>query len=184
MSSIGVFARHVNSHNRKTASCAEQAYNIIDRMPPDELEKLRGRITAKMSLTKRDKPERLGVSGADWLLEGITHELRSRGIMTRSQHIMVDIIYPKYWRLAGPAMEVLREKLGGDPTAAELAALGRLAAECLAEQMTRERMMLRPKTMLQRAGDAAAAVEVEFPGYAASNILRMVLVGKPMRGRE
>ena len=171
----------VNTRARTISSSARAAYALIHRLSPGELRDLQLKASALLSdapadargggqaqITRSD-------SGIDWLLCGIEAELRARGVLFNGSRLRADLICPKYAALSRPAMATLRAGLGRHPRASDLAALGRLAAECLADYLTSMRVPVTPRTMLQHAGDAAAAVDAAFPGYLASGMLVFVM---------
>ena len=168
----------VNIATRTISSSAREASNLIHRMSPREQRDLR----AKLSMLLSDAPAVNNQSsdvqpsdGVDWLLCGIEEVLRARGILSRKSRLQPKIIYPKYGAPSRPAMTTRVAALGGRPRAADLAALGKLAAECLADHIESMRVLVTPRTMLQHAGEAAAAVSAAFPGYLASGMLGMCM---------
>lgn len=174
----------VNTHARIISSSAREAFALIYRMSPGELRDLRARTSALLSddapaAEQSSRPDH----DVDWLLCGIEAELRARGMLTSGFRLRADVICPKYAALSRPAAATLRDAVGKNPRARVLAALGRMTAECLAAHLEAMRVPVTPRTMLQHAGDAAAAVDAAFPGYLASGMLRMCIGLERRAGR-
>lgn len=165
----------VNTSPRTISSSAREASELIHRMSPAEQRDLRMKLSALLSDAPNQSSSSPEHDDVDWLLCGIEAELRARGLIDKKSRLRADIICPKYSMLSRPAMSTLRTALRSNSRASALAALGRLTAECLADHLERMRVPVTPRTMLQHAGDAAAAVDAAFPGYIASGMLEKCL---------
>ena len=105
------------------------------------------------------------------MLDGITSELRRRGLWSRSP-------VPKKLLPEGFAEKsvVVREHLlkgltKPNPRPAERMALGALAAAALADYLTKVQVPVGPKTLLNNIEKVPLALEESFPGYWAQKLL-------------
>lgn len=158
---------------------AREAYRLIYNMTQDELTNLRAKTTALLAngAAHNSHAHAAGAepdSPVDWLLAGIEEELRRRGVLGRSARLPVQRICAKYEDLSRVARDTLAGALQ-HPQPRDLAALGLLAAECLAAHLEDLGVPVGPRTMLQHAGDAPTAIDEFFPGYAACGMLGMCL---------
>lgn len=168
----------VNISYQSISSSAREASALIHRMSPGEQRDLRAKLSALLSdesIMVDQSSNAPAPDGVDWLLCGIEAELRARGLLGKKSRLRADLICPKYAALSRSAVQMLQTALGMNKRAADLAALGRLAAECLADHLERMRVPVTPRTVLQHVGDAAAAVDAAFPNYIASGMLGMCL---------
>lgn len=162
---------------------ARKVYNALAELSPAELGEVRSRCAAMLTLRGvTSSAPAITItdphSEVDWLLCGIEEELRRRGVLGKTARLPAEAIYPRYRALATPARETLQHLLRQRARPAELAALGRLAGECLAEYVEQMHLPVTPRTMLQHAGEAAAALDACFPGYAAGGMVGLYLNNK------
>ena len=141
----------------------------LPNLKPVELEQIKQRVnfllgTANGSPTKD--------SAQDWLLEGLTAELRRRGLWAGSKSIPVRLFPVEY---AAKSEVVRRHLLKGFAKPlrhpAERMALGGLAGGVLAEYLFKAKVPLGPKTLLANVDKIPQALEAAFPWYWANGLL-------------
>lgn len=117
----------------------------------------------------------------DWLLPGLEHELRRRGLLARP-HITVEWVAhlsPDYVTESELVRKMLKSKLQKTMTHAELLNLGRTAAKALANYVENERLVpgrtLGPRTLFQHVKDIPVALNRSFPGYVAGGMLSALI---------
>lgn len=173
--SIDADASRVNPEGGATS--ARDLLRAAIEMSTDEMVRLRDGLSARLSMSGAGG----GVRGecsppVDWLLVGIEEELRRRG--AHGPPLRKMRAYRGYEERSRPGWDALVTALGPCPDGADVVALGRLAAGCLAEHvaaMDGGRRPVNGRSMLSCAGEVASAVDAAFPGYAASGMLRMAL---------
>lgn len=157
---------------------ARQILSLLPELMPGELHAVQTRTTAILGMAGAATPASpAGGEGevTDWLLCGIEAELRSRGGLARGARLAASPYHAKYKVATRGALASLERACGGGLVARERAALGRVAAECLAVYIEAMRQPVCARTMLQRAGEVAAAVDASFPDYTARGMLRLCL---------
>src|ERR1022692_4074394 len=106
-------------------------------------------------------------STEDWLLPGIEHELRRRGLSFPLTPPNINRLAPRYAEDAKAVCAQLGKRLrvpGVEIKHVHLLAFGRLVARAIAEGLPPE-VPVAPKTVLRNVGNAVAAVEATYPGY-------------------
>lgn len=114
--------------------------------------------------------------GNDWLLEGLTVELRRRGLWLKSYPLPAPLLPQDY-----PAKgEAVRQHLIKGIGQAKLVngdtrALGVLGASVLMAYLTKIKVPVGPKTVLNNLDKIPLALEESFPGYWAGGMLKSCL---------
>lgn len=137
---------------------------VLKRLPnlaPSELEQVRQRLSLLV-------PKTAPAQDDDWLWAGIVAELRSRGLAVwggyeRSKGYVLKAPGVRAHLLAGYRNRV--------PQRAECMSLGRLGAAVLASWLTRQKLPLGPKMMMDQVGNIPEALEAAFPGYWKAGLL-------------
>lgn len=151
---------------------------VLRRLPllsREDLLKVRHNVEAIVGATKpQEEPE----ANRDWLLEGLTAELRRRGLWVKKHSIPKDSIPTTYAKTA----EGVREHLiagcnGEDMRYVEKLALARAAASALADYLSKINVPVTPNTLLHHTRTIPLALEESFPGYWASKMLRSCVEG-------
>ena len=116
----------------------------------------------------------------DWLLLGLTGELRRRGLWARTCPLPAKLLPTDY---AEKAEHVRQHLLKGynspNPRTVERMALGGLAGSVLADYLTKIRVPVTPKTVLINVEKVPVALEESFPGYWGQKLLGFCIQGKP-----
>lgn len=150
----------------------------LPQLSREELADLRRRATFLMGGRAQDgEAQQPARDDRDWLLRGIEDELRRRGVTGR-RPLVVDRILPSSWpwaEVSAAARSDLTAALGAPPDPRQLAALGQLAARCLATLLESRDIPVGPRTMLRSADRTMEAVDAQFPGYAARGLLHCAL---------
>lgn len=146
---------------------------ILPTLSVPELEEVKSKAQAGLVLsTLPGVPAPAGRFEGDWLLEGITHVLQSRGII-RSGHSLM-MIDGKVKAALLEAQNGLLAAVGRPLKTVEKVALGRVTAEALADMISAY-APLGPKIMLQHIPKATQALENSFPGYLASGMVGLLI---------
>lgn len=106
-----------------------------------------------------------------WLLEGVTLELRRRGLWAGT--LVPKHLLPSGWQRDAEAAEnYLLEGLGKkNPTRTDKIALGALAASAIIDRLTRQKfhpVSPSPKKVLASISQVAIAMDDAYPGYWGS----------------
>jgi hypothetical protein len=147
--------------------------DILPHLSRKELELVRQR--AAFLLQAKTSRGRESVEEQDWLLEGVLHELRKRGLEKQIPHnfrVKSSKSFAAYQTQAERVKGVIAEAIGG-ATPVELKQVGIIAAQCLADYITWNEISL--ETMLHNIGKTPKALERAFPGYIASGLLYLIL---------
>lgn len=146
---------------------------VIRRLPhlsKSELGEVRKRLQVLGVVDKAP-----GVDKDDWLLTGISEELRKRGVWAKGLTVPTEIS-KNYATKAKAVREHLLAGFAVPPARmAELMALGALAGQVLAQWLVRHKVPVRAKTMLDNVEKLPAALEDAFPNYWASRALGICL---------
>ena len=146
---------------------------ILKNLPsltPEELEKVRQRISVLLGLA----PEPFNTQ--DWLLTGVTEELRRRGLWMKSYPIPSRLLPNKYTAKSKVLQEFLLEGLGNNkPQRTECLAIAIIATRCLTDWLERSKVPISPRTVLFNLDKIPTALEYSFPGYWAQGLLGVVL---------
>src|ERR1035437_19351 len=139
----------------------------LPKLGRPDLEKVRQRVVFLLGVaaTKGNHPEQ------DWLLDGITSELRRRGLWSSSP-IPKKLLPEGYAAKSATVQEHLLKGLAkSNPRSVERMALGGLAATALADYLTKVKAPLGPKILLNNIEKVPLALEESFPGYCAQKLL-------------
>lgn len=108
----------------------------------------------------------------DWLLEGITNELRRRGLWMRAHPIPKNLLPDGYEAKAAHIQKYLIKGCGEKRLKSiSMMVLGQVAASSLADYLLRARVPVSPKTLLNNIDKIPAAIDASFPGYWAAAAL-------------
>lgn len=107
----------------------------------------------------------------DWLLEGLTAELRRRGIWLRNGTIPNNLIPAAYGKSAENVRQRLLAGTRGSLRSVEKVALARVGAEALAEYLIAAKVPVSLKTLLGAVGKLPLALDDAFPGYWEEGLL-------------
>ena len=143
---------------------------ILTRLPQLtalELEQVRLRLDV---LGK--KPQ---IEGEDWLLNGISVELRRQGLWTRPGVIPRNMLPPGYAEKAASARAYLTRGVSRNLRNNEQVALGALACAALVERLNRAKVPVTPGTVLRSLDQLGGALEEAFPSYWGSAALGVCL---------
>jgi len=123
-------------------------------------------------------------SDHDWLLEGLTHELRRQGLWLKNYPLPKALIPAGYAAQSGLLCQHLL--LGASKakltTFNELRSLGALGASVLISYLKKIRVPVGPKTVLINIDKIPVALEESFPGYWESGLLGSCLNTARVRG--
>lgn len=166
--------------NKPTPRAAlAQVLDLLPVLTSTGLFRVRKNITALLALQGYREAE----SGeeSDWLLEGIIHELKNRGLgETIPRRFRIDKPQAYHGYLAkAERVRVTLEKAIGDLNRIEKLALGRLAARVLAGYIYSFREVTLPN-LLGFVHLTIDAMEDAFPGYLSAGALRFVLKPEEM----
>ena len=154
----------------------KQVASLLLDLQPDELKQIRLRVTTllsgKTAAVLSGKPVT-----QDWLLEGITLELRRRGLWSQKAKLPVKGLAPNYLDAASLICEQLLKAMQGPMPATLQMQLGLLVARALADYLLLIHVPVGPKTMLQNVDKLLLAVDESYPGYVEAGILRLCLSG-------
>lgn len=153
---------------------------ILPTLSVPELEEVKSKAQAGLALSP-GVPATAAASTEDWLLEGITQVLRSRGIILQGRTLLVD------GKVKAGLIDVqgaLLKAVGRPLKTVEKTALGRVTAEAMADMISNY-APLGPKIMLQHIPKATQALENSFPGYLASGMVGLLIqrVRTPTNGQ-
>lgn len=158
-------------HNGHRAPHLSEVLKRLPLLSAAELLQVQQRIVALGCLTVQAVA---APKDFDWLLAGITSELRQRGLW--AQKVIPARIVPSRYKEEAP---LIRSYLleGWSPTpnaprANELTILGTLAANALAERLRRAQVPVSVKTLLNNVDKVPAALDDAFPGYWSNKLLR------------
>lgn len=153
---------------------------VLTRLPTLKAAEL-AQVEARLVLLKKSTP----TPGQDWLLEGITFELRRRGFWT--QNTVPPSLLPKGYKELGEASRTfLLKGVKQDLKPVERLALGALAGAALIALLERRGVPVGPKSVLGALNRVGTALEEAFPGYWAAGALGVCLKlgGASPRGRS
>jgi hypothetical protein len=147
----------------------------LPQLKPAELVQVQQRVSFLLRTTTKTK----SVS-QDWLLEGLTGELRRRGLWAGTGQLPVKLLPVDY---AEKAEAVRQHLLQGyakpNPRTVECMALGGLAGGMLVDYLIKLHVPVSPKTLLANVEKVPVALEEAFPGYWAQKLLGFCIKAKP-----
>ena len=146
----------------------QEVLGRLPRLTPSEL----AQVQQRLALLGVNKTEEVS---EDWLLQGITIELRRRGIWTGSGPIPRRLIPPQNNTNSEKARDNLLAGVRLKLRNAEQLALGALAGGALAELLLRRKVPVTPGTVLKSIEQLGSALEDAFPGYWGSAALGVCL---------
>jgi len=151
----------------KVGSSLQEVLRRLPQLSSAELDKVAGRLAALRGTGAVTK-----VEDNDWLLEGLTQELRRRGLWMRDYPVLKKLI-PSNYVAASPAVrDHLLLGWGKKPIRTiEKLALAALAGGVLADYLTKIKLPVTPRTVLVNVDKVPVALEESFPGYWASGLL-------------
>ena len=138
-----------------------------------DLEKIRQRIQL---LTGGDGSKARTDLSDDWLLTGVSNELRRRGLLAGK---VWSGMLPKSWEeKAAPVREYLLEGFNTRLNRTQRVAIAQLAAEKLIAHLEPWADRITPKLVLSTIDRVPAALEDSFPGYWAARSMHFCLLYK------
>lgn len=152
----------------KASSSLQMIFRLLPTLSSAEISELRKRVTLLSSVAS---PQ-----AKSWLLEGMTIELRRRGLWS-GQMVPKHLLPSEWQRDAEAAERYLLEGLGAkNPTTTQKIALGALAASAIIDRLTRQKFPpVSPKTVLASISQVAIAMDDAYPGYWGSAALGICL---------
>lgn len=152
---------------------------VLTRLPKSTLDEVVTRARALLSFGRAgENPVESGENHA-WLLAGVMRELQSRGLNGAMPVAVVMQLreYKNFFLPAAASMDPwLRGLLPPDAERAELMALSRLVAECLAERISGKfRAPVCLTTMLRFYAQVPDAVEEAFPDYCKNGWVPVII---------
>lgn len=154
----------------------------LPQLNPKELVQIRGRVNFLLGMTTDAKasPQR---SDHDWLLEGLTQELRRQGLWLKNYPLPKAIFSKDYALMAAPVRDHLLKGVGrAKLETAQLRSLGVLGTSALTHYLKKIRVPVGPKTVLINIDKIPVALEESFPGYWESGLLGSCLNTVRVRG--
>lgn len=160
----------------------------IPKMDLEQLDKLADKIKIARNLLVPE--ERESEDTDDWLLQGILKELRRRGLLSPKQRPrLAGDLLARYNEWAPGIQEALiqgfqvprkyRLQIGlpalPEPQPHELALLGSLAAQAMADDLAGSPAPLCLHTMIHALPRALGMVDKSYPGYIAAGMLGMLV---------
>ena len=147
----------------------------LPKLGRPDLEKVRQRVIFLLGVAapKGNSPDQ------DWMLDGITSELRRRGLWARTSTIPAKMLPEGYAeKSAVVRAHLLKGWAKPNSRPVERMALGGLAAVALADYLTKVKVPVGPKTLLNNVEKVPLALEESFPGYWAQKLLGFCIVSK------
>jgi hypothetical protein len=144
----------------------KEVLKLLPKLNASELEIVRVRVAFLAGTASTPNKEN------DWLLEGVTEELRRRGLWMRRYAVPAKLLPSGYQEKSRVVREHLLKGLGSRklrPVDGLL--LGRTAASVLADYLIHAKVPISPKTVLNNLDKIPVALEAAFPGYWASGML-------------
>lgn len=137
----------------------------LPKFKPAELEQIRQRISFLLGTKPKSKDNQ------DWLLEGITIELRKRGLWAGGMlpQRLTPTDYPAKAELV--KQHLLRGIADPNPRLIERMSLAGLAGAVLMDYLQKIRVPVTPKTVLINIEKVPVALEEAFPGYWSQKLL-------------
>jgi len=138
-----------------------------------DLEHVRDKAAAVLAMGPRGSTKSpKQVSHDNYLLDGIAHELKRRGILARDELLQAAHRYPDSIKRAEAIWAHLMGRMPG-LRAVEMAALGKLVGRTLAEWLeTRSKpVAVSPGTMVRNLSNVLVALDSAFPGYLEAGLL-------------
>lgn len=150
----------------------EELCAALPELSEEQLRAVRLRVDFLLGAPATPAP----VSGGwdDWLLRGLEHELRRRGILGRGR-LPVARLAPKWPQTSAQLRADLTGAYGPGFGPRAEAALGKLVAVALVDWMTAVRVPVGPATVLRNVGNVWVALDEAFPGYVGAGMLRSCL---------
>ena len=141
----------------------------LPRLAPSEL----ARVQARLALLTKPFQDS---DNEDWLLAGISIELRRRGVWSGSGSIPRNLLTPGYATKAQEAREFLLKGVGANKLRRnEQIALGILAGAAIVDRFNRVGVPLSPRAILNSLNQLGPALEDAFPGYWGNAALGVCL---------
>lgn len=159
--------------------------SILRQLPALTPEQLRKIVTGAQAAaafkgTSISSPSSDERESDDYLLEGVAHELRNRGLLSQRSRIPRERIPPGYVTASAEIRRTLEERLPKALSGAERAALGRLAGMCLASYVERgfcgKNTPISVSVMLQNINKVLAAIDLAFPNYLQNGWLLLSIM--------
>lgn len=143
----------------------------LPQLSPKELVQIRDRANFLLGLTSEANPA-LKRSDHDWLLEGLTQELRRQGLWLKG-HPLPKAMFPGDYALKAEFVRAHLLKGAGKVKfeSVQLRALGALGVSVLFSYLKKIRIPIGPKTALINIDKVPVALEESFPGYWDSGLL-------------
>lgn len=148
------------------------AVKLLPRLTQEELNQLRLRLNAFLTIENGAASTTACIVDDDWLLSGIVAELRRRALWSNG-HFPARLL-PSGWAQRSAAVRALllgKVARQSSLRAAEKLALGQVAGRALAEYVSRGGVPLGPRILLSRVDQVPAAIESAFPGYLRAGLL-------------
>lgn len=158
----------------KPRSSLQEILRQLPSLTKKELEEIRLKAGALLSLSSEAPPSALT---EDWLLDGITLELRRRGLWLRTYPIPKKLLPDGYSAKASAVRSHLLKGVGTTVVnPAQRMSLGELAGSALADFLLRRKVPVGPKTLLGNVEKVPGALEEAFPGYWEQGLLGFCLM--------
>lgn len=146
--------------------------SILPRLAVSELLKVKDKTNASLSLspptTTPNKLREMPV--VDYVLEGITFELRRRGLLGRDARVPYNAI-PRSYNMASQDIRWWVQDNLGLLSAAEYVAVGQLLARCLAVYFEKQNQTISASLLCQNVSKIPQALEDSYPGYLKAGLL-------------
>lgn len=147
----------------------------------EELQQVRTRISAVGSLTGSasiiPQPSAANTSGDDYILTGITGELRRRGLLKPTSRVAPTLLTKDYHAASSDVRAFLEDNIKLS-RAVDFAALGKLCGRELAAYLERGRVPVLPRTLVLNVQKIPEALDASFPGYLEAGLLARFCWGR------
>lgn len=150
-----------------TSSNLLEVLNRLPKLAPEECAQVRQRLAFLAPETTVPLP----TDKEDWLLEGLTQELRRRGLWMRAYPIPKKLLPEGFAEKSQAARAYLEKGAPGMKRREERVALAGMAAQVLVDYMVELKVPVSPKTLLNFAAQVPSAMERAFPGYWTNGLL-------------
>lgn len=148
----------------------------LPKLSGKELEEVRLKVGALLALSGTSTGPTLS---QDWLLDGITAELRRRGLWLRAYPIPHKLLPPEYQAKSEGVRAHLLRGLGATVIRpVQRMSLGGLAASVLADYLVKRKVAVGPKTLLGNVEKVPGALEEAFPGYWEQGLLGFCIMAR------
>ncbi len=143
----------------------EAVLQLLPKLPATQLTTIQRRTKALLDLNGAEK------CTDDYLLEGIHHELRRRGVLELNRRLHLRQFPPNYVADSASVRAHLEKYLPTLPPV-EKAALGQLSARTLSHYLEKSHTAVTPFNMLLRVSAIPLALDFAFPSYLSSGMLK------------